>query len=251
MIVPYTVGPMAIKGATWYQGESNVGQDPYYSCAFPVMISDWRAKLQNPNLWFGFIQIAGYNYGPGPSPADLRQSQLSALALGGVGWSTAVDVGVATDIHPTDKQTVASRLANSALEMIYGVSNAWHPPLYQSAQLNVTGTTTTVTVTFLPGTVGNGLTTTVPPYALAVNANTCVSPLTDDECGYPTIDFSDGTSIRASASLTSDMQRIVLSVSTPSSGAKPISSSYGRASWPVTIFFNSYGLPVIPWYYKF
>jgi len=91
-------------GFTWYQGESNVGQDTYYACAFPQLISDWRVKFKNPELWFGFVQIAGYNYGPGTSPADLRVAQLAALQLPLVGWSSAIDVGNAFDIHPKDKQ---------------------------------------------------------------------------------------------------------------------------------------------------
>jgi hypothetical protein len=38
MVAPYTVGPMTLRGATWYQGESNVGQSSFYSCGFPAMI---------------------------------------------------------------------------------------------------------------------------------------------------------------------------------------------------------------------
>jgi sialate O-acetylesterase len=59
MIHPYTVGPMSFKTAIWYQGESNVGEAAYYSCQFPAMIVDWRAKLPGLNT-FGFVQIAGW-----------------------------------------------------------------------------------------------------------------------------------------------------------------------------------------------
>jgi sialate O-acetylesterase len=59
MIFPYTVGPMSFKTAVWYQGEANVGEAAYYSCQFPAMIRDWRAKLPGLNT-FGFVQIAGW-----------------------------------------------------------------------------------------------------------------------------------------------------------------------------------------------
>ena len=86
MIAPYTVGPMALKGATWcvhllqsaslhrrcdqevvwphcrYQGESNVGAASYYACGFPSMITRWRELFKNPTMWFGFVQIASFGY---------------------------------------------------------------------------------------------------------------------------------------------------------------------------------------------
>mmetsp|Transcript_20487 Transcript_20487/g.62479 ORF Transcript_20487/g.62479 Transcript_20487/m.62479 type:complete len:609 (-) Transcript_20487:572-2398(-) len=151
MIAPFTIGPMALTGALWYQGESNVGQARYYSCQFPSMIRWWRTKLGAPNLWFGFIQIAGYAYsrpkervGGGfeadvrrsHAAGDLRQAQLAALTLPNVAVSTAVDTGDYFNIHPPDKQTPAGRLANHALHHIYG-----HPigngavPMYAGAKL--------------------------------------------------------------------------------------------------------------------
>jgi sialate O-acetylesterase len=129
MINPYLQGPMTLKGFIWYQGESNVGQASYYQCAFPTMISDWRKSFGNPSLWFGFVQIAGianaslhptqstldnphnssiainvcpgYNYGTDQTPAYLREAQLAALQLPNVALASAVDVGLALDIHPT------------------------------------------------------------------------------------------------------------------------------------------------------
>ena len=82
MIHPFTVGPMRMTGLTWYQGESNVGRAQYYSCAFPAMIAGWRAAFQQ-QLWFGFVQIAGYQYVRANLPsADLRQAQLSSRCSG-------------------------------------------------------------------------------------------------------------------------------------------------------------------------
>jgi len=253
MIVPYTVGPMALKGVTFYQGESNVGADAYYACQFPTTITDWRAKFKTPDLWWGFIQIAGYNYGPGPSPADLRQAQLAALNVGNVGFATAVDVGTWNDIHPKDKQTVATRLANVALDQVYGLTNAWQYPMYDSATQTTEGTTITVTISFKADGVAKGLTTTVPAPALAAQANVCVDGLDPaTECGWPTIQVNDAakTVLPATGKVTDDGKGLVFTANATASGLKAISTSYGRASWAVNTFFNVDGLPVIPWYYN-
>ena len=53
---------MFISDCSFSTGESNVGQASYYSCAFPSMIKRWRELFQNPDAWFGFVQIAGWQY---------------------------------------------------------------------------------------------------------------------------------------------------------------------------------------------
>ena len=123
MVAPYTVGPMALRGASWYQGESNVGAAQFYACAFPAMISSWRELFKVPDLWFGFVQIASFGYShpmPGNKPethhsqmaGDLRQSQLAALALPNVGLTTAVHTGDWSNIHPPDKENPSKALAD-------------------------------------------------------------------------------------------------------------------------------------------
>eukprot|EP01052_Picozoa_sp_SAG31_P044584 SAG31_NODE_7830_length_1588_cov_1.248489_2_plen_133_part_00 len=83
------------------RGEANVGAAAYYACQFPAMIEGWREDFQaagaDSPLWFGFVQIAGWNYGNGSrslAAGDLRQAQLAALKLPNVGMSTAIDTGV-------------------------------------------------------------------------------------------------------------------------------------------------------------
>ena len=88
MINPYVVGPMAIRTAIWYQGESNVGQALYYDCAMKALIRDWREKFRRDDhglSTFGLVQIAPCAcYGPDPvwgnsNAGDLRQAQLSPV----------------------------------------------------------------------------------------------------------------------------------------------------------------------------
>lgn len=175
MIAPFGVGPMSLSGAIWYQGESNNGQGRYYSCAFPAMITAWRAAFRSPRLWVGFVQIAGYRYGgashPDPS-ADLRQAQLSALALPNTSVATAIDTGDWMSVHPPDKQTPSRRLAAAALDERFGraeYAKVHRPPLYagqavlrRSRAMDGSSMATTVLVR-----LSHMATTTVPPWATA------------------------------------------------------------------------------------
>jgi sialate O-acetylesterase len=191
MIAPFALGPMALTGVTWYQGENNVNSPGYYECAFPSMITRWREAFRAPRLWFGFVQIAGWRYsvpyGNPPRPevdhsrraGDLRQAQLSALRLAHVGMTSAIDTGDWVNIHPPDKQTPSHRLANQALAQIYGLAlGATDFPLYagvrsvkrvRSAEHSLTlptGTTTiSVEVSILAGGEAVELTTKPPPPA--------------------------------------------------------------------------------------
>jgi len=267
MIAPFAVGPMRLAGAAWYQGESNNGQGRYYSCAFPAMIAAWRAAFAAPRLWFGFVQIAGYRYGgashPDPS-ADMRQAQLTALALPAVGVSTAIDTGDWNSIHPPDKQTPAHRLAAAALDQLFGrrafeVQHA--PPLYAGQTLAPwhAGNATVVV------RLSRAATTIVPPWATAsstlgqpgsIARNECpaarMPPFHNPEdCGWPRLyaRLPNGTLrvYNASAQLVEGGKAIRLSAAVPAA-VDVYASSYGRASWPMTIFFSAAGVPVLPWF---
>ena len=118
MITPYL--QYTLKGATWYQGESNAGNPTGYACLFPAMIDDWRAKMQ-PDLGFYFVQLAPYN-GGGALPA-LRQAQttseglLQRMALAIDLWDPSSPHG---EIHPRGKAPLGKRLALQALATTYG-----------------------------------------------------------------------------------------------------------------------------------
>jgi len=114
--------PYGIRGAIWYQGESNAGQPLHYASLFPTMIRDWRARWGEGDFTFLFVQLANYEPG-GTNWAWLRESQTRTLALPHTGMALAIDVGEKTDIHPKDKQTVGHRLAVIALHDVYGKSD--------------------------------------------------------------------------------------------------------------------------------
>ena len=122
-----------IKGAIWYQGESNAGKAYEYRMLFPTMIADWRAKFKN-ELPFFLVQLAPFWDGDsnGVRYAELRDSQLyTTKKLPKVGIAVITDVGDEKDIHPKPKQPVGERLAISALGIAYGKKNVVGGPLYK------------------------------------------------------------------------------------------------------------------------
>jgi len=134
MIAPLI--PFGIRGAIWYQGESNADRAYQYRELFPTMISNWRQKWGEGQFPFLFVQLANYmatQPEPGESAwAELREAQLMTLSLPNTGMATIIDIGEANDIHPRNKQDVGKRLALWALAKTYGQDVVYSGPLYQS-----------------------------------------------------------------------------------------------------------------------
>jgi sialate O-acetylesterase len=133
MIAPLV--PYKIKGAIWYQGESNANRPVQYRTLFPALIQDWR-KHWGYEFPFLFIQLAGWPWiteKPTESPvAELREAQSRTLSLAATGMATAVDQ---PDDHPRDKQTVAHRLVLTAAKVVYGENIIDSGPVYKSMQI--------------------------------------------------------------------------------------------------------------------
>lgn len=131
MVQPFT--DFKIKGAIWYQGESNTdNQVVPYQELLPALIKDWRAQWQNEQMPFYFVQLA--NFRPkitqpqGSSWAKLRDAQLHTLEVSNTGMAVIADIGEASDIHPKNKQDVGRRLAFIALHQLYGKKSAYSGP---------------------------------------------------------------------------------------------------------------------------
>ena len=131
--------PYAVRGAIWYQGENNAPRAYRYRDLLPQMIASWRNDW-NRQFPFLIVQLANYMQRkdqPAESEwAELREAQLlTSEAVAGSGLAVAVDVGLADDIHPTDKQTVGERLSLVARRVAYGENIASSGPLYQSHKI--------------------------------------------------------------------------------------------------------------------
>ncbi len=133
--------PYSIKGALWYQGESNVPRATQYQKAFPLMIADWRNRFMQGDFPFYFVQLASFNAGNGNSNAgsawaELRESQSQTLSVPNTGMAVTLDIGESNDIHPKNKQDVGLRLAAIALHNLYSKEVVFSGPTYQTMKID-------------------------------------------------------------------------------------------------------------------
>lgn len=128
---------LPIRGVIWYQGESNENNAEDYKTLFPTLIKDWRAKWNDSQMPFYWVQLANYkdkDTKPSISSkwAVVREAQDMALQLPNTGQAITTDIGDAKDIHPKNKQDVGLRLALIALKKTYGKNVISSGPRFQS-----------------------------------------------------------------------------------------------------------------------
>ncbi|MGI9036339.1 MAG: sialate O-acetylesterase [Pyrinomonadaceae bacterium] len=117
--------PFAIKGAIWYQGESNEARAEQYNILLPTMIRAWRERWGEGNFPFGIVQLPNYRK-PSDEPQDaawsfVREAQRrTAMKTPNTGLIVTIDIGEANDIHPKNKFDVGKRMAIWALKDVYG-----------------------------------------------------------------------------------------------------------------------------------
>jgi sialate O-acetylesterase len=155
MIAPLV--PYAIKGVIWYQGESNSSRASQYKILFPALIQDWRAKWNEGDFPFLFVQIAPYH----GHPPELREAQLlTFLNTPNTAMVVTTDCVDSTyNLHPAQKQPVGLRLSLAARALAYKEKIEFSGPIYQSVKFD--GNRATLSFThvangFIPksGTIG-------------------------------------------------------------------------------------------------
>lgn len=146
--------PYAIRGALWYQGESNAVHANEYQRLFAAMIRDWRKQFGQGDFPFFWVNLASFDL-PGDATqqtyAFLREAQTQTLDLPNTGQAITVDIGEPNDIHPKNKQDVGHRLALLAKNRVYGIAVEDSGPTFA----NITRGGGVVIVTF--GHAGGGL----------------------------------------------------------------------------------------------
>ena len=153
MIAPLV--PYALRGALWYQGESNAAHADEYRLLFTSMITSWRKQFGQGEFPFFWVNLANYKGGgdsTGQTWAFLREAQTQALDLPNTGQALAIDIGDPNDIHPTNKQEVGRRLALLAKNRVYSSAVEDTGPTFANVRLGGAG----LIVTF--GHAGGGLT---------------------------------------------------------------------------------------------
>jgi sialate O-acetylesterase len=147
--------PFAIRGAFWYQGESNEARAQQYNILLPTMIKAWRERWGEGNFPFGIIQLPNFRASK-PEPEDapwsfIRDAQLrTARDTSNTGLIVTIDIGEANYIHPKNKLDVGRRMAWWALADVYRQRAPKSPVV---ARVVITGPK--VTLTF--DNVGKGL----------------------------------------------------------------------------------------------
>jgi sialate O-acetylesterase len=214
--------PYAIKGAIWYQGESNAGRAAEYATLFPAMIKNWRSCWKQGDFPFLFVQLAPfYKINKEPTDTDwarLRESRFKTMMnVPNTAMAVITDVGEENDIHPKKKEPVGSRLALGALALAYGEKVEYSGPVYDS--LKVEGNKAVLSFKHQGGgLVARG-----------------------DKLEGFTICGEDKMFVNADARIDGD--KIVV---TSSKVEKPVAVRFGWANYPVVNLWNKDGLPASP-----
>ena len=254
MIHPYTVGPMALTGFTWYQGEANTrpGEVATYACTFPAMIEAWRAAFGRPSAYFGFVQLSTWCGSPELIP-QMRETQMAALRLPMVGYATNADHGAGCNIHPPPKQYCGRRLAASALDLVYGQKTArWRSPRFAS-QVMAASPVPTATVT-LSDVSAAGLSTDTYPFNYAgLGGATCAeldAKSGRGTCAWAALRLSTGW-VNATVRADGSNKLVLTAPAADAAAGAPLASSYGWGSIPMMNVYDAdgpaYGLPALAW----
>jgi sialate O-acetylesterase len=135
-----------IKGAIWYQGESNYSEPAQYDSLFTTFVKVLRSKWGIGDFPFYYTQIAPYDYAQLPpynkggkyNSAFLRDVQrLDQDKIPNCGMAVTMDIGEQATIHPPRKEPVGLRLAYLALAKTYGMQGfGYQSPTYDSMKIN-------------------------------------------------------------------------------------------------------------------
>ncbi len=236
MIFP--IAQYQVRGAIWYQGESNNGRGVQYQTLFPLLIQDWRETFGNAEMPFYFVQLAPFRYGNrAPSAlAEVWEAQLKTLqSVPNTGMAVTTDIGNFTDIHPRNKQDVAKRLSLIALSQLYESDlpadkkvTVFSGPIYKSQQIDGQK----IRLEF--DHVGQGL--------KATPSTAEVSDAPSSELKEFLVAGEDGRWVPAQAKIDGPNTILVWSDDVE----KPVAVRFAWNDTPVPNLFNSAGLPASP-----
>lgn len=210
-----------IRGAIWYQGESNTQRAFQYGFLLPALIRGWRAAWKEGDFPFLIVQLPNQGNGAEFSDswwAELREAQLlTAKNVANTGLAVTIDVGESWNLHPPRKEEIGERLALWALGTTYGKKLEYSGPLFQNMRID----RKEARISFLH--TGSGL---------VAHGETLQ--------GF-TMAGADQKFHRATARIDGD----AVVVSSPEVDA-PVAVRYGWADSPECNLFNKEGLPASP-----
>jgi sialate O-acetylesterase len=226
--------PFGIKGAIWYQGESNAfnpGRNPHptwiapnYTKHFGAMIKGWRRVWNQGDFPFYYVQLANFmdpQTDPGEQSAwaEVREAQRLTLSLPNTHMAVIIDIGEAGDIHPKNKWDVGRRLALGARALAYSEKNlAYNGPLFRGKEVRGK----TIRCVFAGAEGG-------------------LKPKEGDKVTGFAVSGADNKWVWADAVISKD----TLVVSSAAVGT-PVKVRYGWANNPLGNLYNGVGLPASP-----
>ena len=136
----YPIRHYRVKGAIWYQGESNAGRSHEYGALMLALITNWRELWQKPELPFLLVQLPNFmekHEKPTDSGwARIREAQLNTFkTTPNTALAVTYDVGEWNDIHPLNKKAVAQRLFLGARKVVYGEKVTHSGPVYKDMKI--------------------------------------------------------------------------------------------------------------------
>ena len=209
--------PYALRGAIWYQGESNAGRAGEYHALFSAMITGWRKDFAQGDFPFYWVQLANFQSPTDTAWAFLRESQTQTLALPATGQAVIVDLGNVRDIHPRDKRDVGRRLARLALARDYGQKITDSGPILDKATREGAGFRVTFT---------------------SINGH-LIAP--QNILGGFELAGADKVFKPADAKIENDTVLV-----TSADVAEPVAVRYAWRNAPLAGLFNQEGLPAVP-----
>ena len=237
-----TLIPYALRGAIWYQGESNAGMGHLYYLQLSTLVKDWRARWGEGRFPFAWVQLPNFHAAQKEPVEDtgwvmVREGMLKTLALPNTGMAITTDIGEDNDIHPKNKQDVGKRLGMWALARVYGQKVAASGPLPTGHKVN--GSEVTITFKHADG-------------GLVVNAGgAMVTPREEWPSVWPEGGFGQ---IRGFAVAGADKKwqraaaKIIGNTVVVTSPAvkQPVAVRYAWADNPDSNLYNRAGLPASP-----
>ncbi len=226
-----------IKGALWYQGESNGGDDDIYYHKMRALIGGWRTLWKQGDFPFYFVQLANFttistNPAGGDGYAKIRNAQTKSMSIPHTGMATIIDIGEADNIHPRNKQDVGKRLSLWALKNDYGKKDilVTSGPIFKDMKIEGNK----IRVSF--DSIGSGL---------MVGKKTGLAPTAEDKEGKlqrVAIAGADKQWVWADAVIEGDSM-VVFSDKV----AAPVAVRYAFAANPAGCnLYNKEGLPAVP-----
>jgi sialate O-acetylesterase len=213
----------SIKGAIWYQGESNRGEYQYYADLMKAMVEEWKSDFELKEFPFYFVQIAPYWYNNSKdilSGKFYDEQYKASLNIPRAGMVATVDFGEELCIHPAEKKAVGQRLTYWALSETYGVNGiAYKNPVYKDV--------------------------VVKDSSLVVSFDNLVNGLTSFGKEITNFEIAGEDQKFYSATAKIKSKQVIL---TASEVKKPIAARYCYINYPVGkgFLYNTAGLPILP-----